>query len=455
MGTAGRIVILSGRSSRYAAGASRSTATAPSPAETGADPLVEERLRHAGPPPAFGPVPADERLALLDALRGFALAGVLLANLNSLTLYEYLSAEQRAALPTAGFDQWARMALVFFVSKKFLTLFSLLFGIGFAVQLLRSEARGADAIPTYVRRLGVLLVIGLAHGTLLWWGDILRFYAVLGFVLLLFRRASSRTLLWSSFALACVGWPLLRAVTDPFVGPLLQRLPSRQAAYAETFAIFSEGRYVDVVMRNPVHDLVDLASFWYLPLFVFGPFLLGFWAGRQRLFHEPERHRSLLRRVFAGSLVYGVAGHAVSFLGVLGHVPVLGTPIALGLSTSGPIALGVAYATGFALLFLRPVWRRRLEVLVPVGRMALTNYLAQALVCVPVFYGFGLGVGPELGIPGRLATFALLFGGQVILSHWWLARFRFGPAEWAWRSLTYLRSQPMRPVAPSPPARRS
>lgn len=449
MDRAGRIVISPGMSPRYAAGTSRLVATAPSPCET-VDALVVEGLHRAGAPPAIGPVATEERLSLLDALRGFALAGVLLANLNALTLYEYLSAEQRAALPTADFDQWARMALVFFVSKKFLTLFSLLFGVGFAVQLLRSEARGADVAPTYVRRLVVLLVIGLAHGTLLWWGDILRFYALLGFVLLLFRRASSRALLWSSVALACVGWPLLRAVTDPFAGPLLQRLPARQAAYAETLAIFSGGRYVDVVMRNPVHDLVDLAQFWYLPLFVLGPFLLGFWAGRQRLFHDPQHHRPLLRRIFAGSVVYGVAAQAVGFLDVPGHVPVLGEPVALGLSTSGPIALGVAYATGFALLFLRPAWRRRLEVLAPVGRMALTNYLAQALVCVPVFYGFGLGVGPELGIPGRLAAFALLFGAQVIVSHWWLARFRFGPAEWAWRSLTYVQLQPMRPVRHSP-----
>jgi uncharacterized protein len=86
--------------------------------------------------------------------------------------------------------------------------------------------------------------------------------------------------------------------------------------------------------------------------------------------------------------------------------------------------------------------------------MALTNYLAQALICVPVFYGFGLGVGPQFGVPGRLVTFALLFGVQILFSHWWLARFRFGPAEWVWRSLTYLRRQPMRSGA-ALPARRS
>lgn len=410
-------------------------------------PTVHEVDRVSITSAAVTPTTGGERLTLLDALRGFALAGVLLANLNAFTLYGYLSPAQRAALPTAEVDYWARMALVFFVSKKFLTLFSLLFGLGFAVQLLRAEARGADAVPVYVRRLAVLLVIGLAHGTLLWWGDILRFYAGLGLALLFFRRASPGTLLGSGLVLACLGWPLLRLITDPVIGPWLERLPSSQAANAETFAIFSEGSYAEVVRRNPVHDLIDVAQFWYLPLFIFACFLLGFWAGRRQLLHAPEAHRALLRRIFAGTLALGLAGTAMQFPHPLERALSLAGPLGLAVvrmaTTSGAIALGIAYASGFALLFLRPGWRRRLEVLAPVGRMALTNYLMQSLVCVPVFYGFGLGVGPWLGMPGRFAAFALLFGAQIVVSRWWLARFRFGPAEWLWRSLTYLKPPAM------------
>jgi uncharacterized protein len=389
---------------------------------------------------------------LLDALRGFALTGVLLANLNTLTLYAYLSAEQRAALPTPAFDHWMRIALVFFVSRKFLTLFSFLFGLSFAVQLMRAEARGADAITPYVRRLLVLLLIGLAHGTLLWWGDVLRFYAILGMGLLLFRRASARALLGTGLALTTVGWALLGALTDPLIRQLRARLPSSAETDAVTFAIFSEGRWADVVWRNPVHDVIDLTAFWYQPVFIFGVFLLGVWTGRQRVFHEPEAHRTLLRRVLAGGLALGLAGNTVwvlyAFFALSERVPALAAPAGLAvlrvLSSTGYVALGLAYASGFALLFLRSHWRRRLEVLAPVGRMALTNYLMHAVVCVPVFYGFGLGVGPRAGVPGLLVTFTLLFGAQVILSRWWLARFRFGPAEWGWRSLTYRRLQSMR-----------
>lgn len=401
---------------------------------------------------AVGPTAAGERLSLLDALRGFALTGVLLANLNSFTLYEYLDPAQRAALPTAEFDDRARLGLILLVSRKFLTLFSLLFGLGFAVQLMRAEARGADAVPLYVRRLGVLLAIGVAHATLLWWGDILRFYAVLGLALLPFRRASSRTLLVTGLALATVGWPLLGALADGVAGAWPARVPPRASAYAQTLAVFSAGGYADIVRRNPVHDALELAYFWYLPFFVFACFLLGFWAGRRRLFHEPERQRTLLRRIFVGGLALGLAGNAMNVRQPLERALVesgpLGLAVVRGLTIAGAIALGVAYATGFALLFLRPWWRRRLQALAPVGRMALTNYLAQTLVCVPIFYGFGLGVGPRYGIPGRLAAFVVLFGAQVAVSRWWLARFRFGPLEWAWRSLTYGRRQPMRAAAP-------
>ena len=416
----------------------------------------------AGPLPGLGPAAGAERLSLLDALRGFALAGVLLVNLGAFTLYFYLSPEQRAALPTAGFDHWARMVLYCFVSGKFITLFSLLFGLGFAVQLMRAEQRGQDVRSLYARRLTVLLLIGTAHWLFLWWGDVLRLYAILGFGLLLFRRASPRVLLWSGLAFSCLGAALLGLVLNPLLEPALGALPAPAAVNAEALRAFGGGSYADVVRQNPYFDGLYLARNWYEPLFIFGRFLLGFWAGRMLLLHEPERNRDLLRRIFAWSLAAGLLGNGVAVLrayfDLAKRYPALDGPVgnaAMELLTStGSIGLGAAYATGFALLFLRPAWRRRLAVLAPVGRMALTNYLAQTAVGILVFYGVGLGVGPRFGVPGRLVAFALIFGTQIALSRWWLARFRFGPAEWVWRSLTYGRAQPMRlePRAAIPPA---
>jgi uncharacterized protein len=107
---------------------------------------------------------------------------------------------------------------------------------------------------------------------------------------------------------------------------------------------------------------------------------------------------------------------------------------------------GLGYLSAFVLVWLRPRWQRRLAMLAPVGRMALTHYVAQTLVGVALFYGVGMGLGPRWGMPGILLVFAVLYSLQVVASHWWLARYRFGPLEWLWRCLTYGRLQPWRKV---------
>jgi uncharacterized protein len=102
-----------------------------------------------------------------------------------------------------------------------------------------------------------------------------------------------------------------------------------------------------------------------------------------------------------------------------------------------PLALGIGYAAGFVLLYQRPAWQRRLRVLAPVGRMALTHYLSQSVLGVMLFYGVGLGLGPRWGMAGVLGACVLIFAAQVLLSHLWLARLRYGPLEWLWRWMTY------------------
>ena len=103
----------------------------------------------------------------------------------------------------------------------------------------------------------------------------------------------------------------------------------------------------------------------------------------------------------------------------------------------GPLALGIAYAVGFVLLFRKPAWSRRLAFLAPLGRMALTNYLTQSLIGIALFYGIGLGLGPAHGMAVVLLAWALVLALQIAWSHWWLERFRYGPVEWLWRWLTY------------------
>jgi uncharacterized protein len=401
-------------------------------------------------PEGLRPVSAAERVDLLDVLRGFALYGVLLAN----TIPWYSG---RAFLPRAEVafrpgspDNIALVLVAIFVDGKAMTLFSFLFGLGFAVQLLRAEARGGNAIPVYLRRLGVLFLIGLCHITLLWWGDILAVYALTGFALILFRRRGDRALLLWAAALL-VPFCLIEL---PAVSGLLERIaPNHRhddAWRAQVFAALSGHDRVlltEMQVRQYLAHLGPHAVVFFPSLL--GRFLLGYVAGRRRLLHDAAEHLPVFRKLLRWGLAIGLVGGIAMVVKriMVRHGARIPSGIALPLSLTGEIAvlaLAAAYMSALALLFQRPAWRRRLMILAPVGQMALTNYLSQSLICTSLFYGWGLGllgrVGPALCIPLTLAIFA----GQILVSRSWLRRFRFGPMEWLWRSLTYGQAQPMR-----------
>lgn len=181
-----------------------------------------------------------------------------------------------------------------------------------------------------------------------------------------------------------------------------------------------------------------------------GRFLLGYWAGRRGLLREPEQNRVLLTRIVQVALALGIALSLLEATRdmVAARVPFLAAGpgnLLLRMALRGTtLVLGVAYAAGFLLLFQSARWRAGLQRLAPVGRMALTNYLAQSLLGIILFYGVGLGIGPRFGVAGWWAAWIVIFGAQAWGSRLWLARFRYGPAEWLWRCLTYGTLQPLR-----------
>lgn len=400
----------------------------------------------SGPLPSSDPATGSERLPLIDALRGFALAGVLLVNVGSFTLYVFLDPATRAALPTAAFDAVARWLHSALIDRKAITLFSLLFGLGFAMQLQRAEAGGADGLRLFARRLAVLFGIGLVHAVFIWWGDVLLMYTVLGLALILFRHASERVLLTAGLLAALI----LPSLASPWMDALVAQLPTFDNMKALSLRAFGSADYPAVVRQNIVFGTWTYAAWWDDWFFIFGRFLLGYWAGRQGLFYDPAAHRERLTRICVGAAVVGVIGTAVELgqSAIAEAVPVLSSAIGVFalriIARAGPLGLGITYTTGFALLFLLPAWRRPLEALAPVGRMALTNYLVQSIAGVATFYAVGFRLGPDLGYASRLAFAAAVFGAEIVFSHWWLARFRFGPVEWLWRSLTYGRLAPIR-----------
>jgi uncharacterized protein len=423
-----------------------------------------------GETPEARPIDSTERLALLDVLRGFALCGVFVSN-----AYMWFSgrtfiprAQLEAAMESASLlDKIAAYGTGILVFGKFITLFAFLFGLGFSVQMSRAEARGATIAPLYMRRLVVMFLIGAVHLLGLWYGDILTTYALMGFALLLFRNRTDKTLLFWAVPLILVvplavdvlmkALPMLTGGTAEGAKAAMEAaMEESTQRRARTLESFTSGTYLDVVRANAHYYFNDFMKPLLAVTFgLLGRFLLGLVAGRRRLFHDAPQHLPFFRKLLGWSLLFAVLGSgSVLWVRHLMQQKLL-DPQAPWLMVMMPVrqlnevGLAAVYVSGIVLLFQRPAWQRLLLVLAPVGRMALTNYLSQTVISLLFFYGFGLGFIGKLG-PAALTGLPLaIFCVQVAFSHWWLARFRFGPAEWVWRSLTYGKAQPMRlPEAP-------
>ncbi|QDF06566.1 DUF418 domain-containing protein [Myxococcus xanthus] len=416
--------------------------------------------------PGASPVDASERVILLDALRGFALWGVFVSNsLMWLSGRAFMPREAAAPLEASGLEQVVSGIYQLFVTQKFISIFSFLFGLGFSIQLARAEARGVSAVPLYSRRLLVLLGIGLAHALLLWTGDILHTYAMVGFLLMAFRARANRTVLFWALGLVTV-MPFLVPAAIRYAPILLNGAEAAAEAVkasqardrvlkADTLAALSSESFWTAQVGNARFFLENLGGGFRRVLWmslILGRFLLGLLAGRLLLLQDVARHRALLRRILAWGLGVGLALNGSGLVlyrlrkaGVLEWEPQGPWMMLLNsLQEPGYIAMGAAYVAAFALLFQRERWRRWLGVLTPVGRMALTNYLMQSAVSIWIYDGWGLGFIGKLP-PSRIVVICcIVFAAQVVLSHLWLSRFRFGPAEWLWRSLTYGKAQLMR-----------
>jgi uncharacterized protein len=393
---------------------------------------------------AFQPVATSERIATLDVLRGFALFGILLMNMEAFS--GPMDMSFTGVDPHwQGWDYWADAFVYVFVQGKFFTLFSLLFGAGFAVMAQRAAIAGRDFTRFYLRRSLGLLVIGVLHGLLLWSGDILVAYALLSFVLLAFREAP-RSWLPALGTMAYLG----AAVLMLMLGALMQLVPADAAsaqAAAAAKAIeaqrqaYGHGSYLQAVAQRLRDVFASLGALLVVGPQVLGMFLIGAWFARSGAIAEPGRYP----RLWAGLrwLLLPI-GLAVMLLST--WVLPYNAPGQFNMRSAGAYALtavaGLMMCLGYLAWGVR--WSRHLQWLAPAGRMALSNYLGQSLVCTLVFYGYGLGWFEQVGRASQLLFAVVLFAMQVLLSQLWLRRFQYGPVEWLWRAFTYLQLPPLR-----------
>jgi len=399
---------------------------------------------------ATAPVAASERMDVLDVLRGIAVLGILLVNVESFIGYGFLPASAGSTPRGVEWDGLAAFLVEFLVQGKFYCLFSFLFGVGFAVFIQRASARGYDAVRLFRRRLAGLLLIGLVHSVLIWYGDILTTYALIGFGLIPFVRKDDRrvvraAVMWlaSPVIIYLALFALTALLPVPPQGDAGDELPPILASAVQSFA---RGSYAEVVGGNIVFTLANLVRRFVLMFFprVFGMFLLGFYAGRANLFADLGSHVALLKKV---SVIGLVGGLPLAFAGArLGgsaspRPPSWSGLVEMTVESIATPALALAYAATICLAFLK--FRRLALLLAPAGRMALTNYLAHSVAGVALFYGIGAGFYGRVSLTFALAGCFLAFALQVAVSRAWLAVALFGPAEWAWRTFTYRRRFPL------------
>jgi uncharacterized protein len=382
------------------------------------------------------PISSQERIEILDVLRGLAICGILIGNMQWFSGYGMMPQALAEQSPFA--DRITHFLVHFFVEGKFYSIFSFLFGFGFALQISRAEERGDLKASLFKRRLFWLLIIGLLHAYLLWAGDILSIYALMGFVLVLFRRKTNGALLKWAFALMAIPiltYILIYILFVAFVTP--EALAAFQAGqgdfWNEAVKKVQQSSYLQIItdfnLQYIIGRYAGLIFDMRLPK-ILAMFLLGFYAYRRGFFQDLSSHQPFIRRVLIYGLVLGLVGN-VAFAALAGKEALIPpTPAGIAGVVSyafGVPALALFYIALVATLWQKAAWRRLLAFLAPVGRMALTNYLLQTVICVFIFYGYGFAQFGRIG--ARTATLIALaiFLFQVLMSAMWLKYFGYGP----------------------------
>jgi uncharacterized protein len=392
----------------------------------------------------INPISLRERIAVIDVLRGFAILGILIGNMQWFSGYGMMPPAVDALNSAA--DNIIKFLVHFFVEGKFYSIFSFLFGFGFALQIARSEERGDLKASLFKRRLFWLLIIGLLHAYFIWAGDILSIYAVSGFILLLFRKKSNESLIkWviGFWAAPVLVYLLLYILFVFFAPPEATLMPDAAKQFEGWNAAVNEvaqGSYWQIFTGYNLKYVL----FRYIGLFaemrwtkLLAMFMLGFYAYRQGFFQNLSENKPMIRRVFIFGLIFGILGNAL-----LAFAMPLFPPSLLGLAGTigyviGVPSLALFFIAGISLLWQRQSLQNFLAILAPVGRMALTNYLMQSIICVFLFYGYGFGLfGTFRATAATLTAFAI-FIFQIAFSSLWLRFFSHGPMEWIWRQLTY------------------
>ncbi|WP_152425920.1 DUF418 domain-containing protein [Paenibacillus shenyangensis] len=371
----------------------------------------------------------NRRLKMIDAMRGFSLLGIILANM---LIFQYGS-WGAIDLKESGFstaDQIVNELLEVLVVGSFMPIFAFLFGFGIIKMKDSLESRQLSPYPYLSRRFLLLMLIGMLHGFFIWEGDILTYYGLYGFVLLLYIRCRPRTLLiWT---IAGFSLMLLFGVLSLWISTPETALTEMERSYhLETLHVYSMGSYADILvqrnMTTPFLDfplafilifvLVGMTSLLYIPLF-----WLGMYMAQKDIFNDPQSKSRLYRN---GMLIFLPVGLISKSMMVI--MPVLDWET-FSLLFGGPI-LSIGYIFAFAWLYLKWQSAKWMNGFIAIGKLSLTNYLLQSIICMTIYYGYGLGLFGQLGIAWGALVAVLIYALQFVLSPLYLRKYNYGPVE--------------------------
>ncbi len=377
----------------------------------------------------------NDRIDAIDVIRGLVLFGVLVVNLLTGFRVSIFQQFLSTATPAVGWDGAIERVVALGLESKAFCLFSLLFGMGLAMQCDRLCAHGR---PLYwlLRRLIVLLVFGLIHLLLIWNGDILTEYALAGLLVLPLLRLRPQPLLWcalSLLALYAVGPVFLYSIPWPDATVL-------QMHVASASRVVAHGSLAEIWRFN----LQELPLLLNLHIFVFprtlALFVLGISLWRAGVLTRPSDFRRQIGFAAIAGVAVGAALTAADAYGLLSALGASREPVV----ALTPVLLALGYGATLLALTQLPRARGLLVMFAPIGRMAFTNYVLQSIIFGFIFFGYGLGQWGQMGATAALGLGVAVYIAQMFFSRWWLHHYRFGPIEWLWRTLMYGVAQPMR-----------
>ena len=408
--------------------------------------MTSENEHDEAPSPAT-PVVETERIRSLDVLRGFALFGVLVMNMQSFAdvFAVYLNPFALGPIPALDYACWCVNHVL--ADAKFITIFSMLFGAGIMLMTSRARARTGRSAGVHYRRMAWLMLFGLAHALLLWYGDILFMYGLAGLVAYWFCRARPGVKIAVAAVLLMIPAAIAASLQYAPAEDLEQMMQiwSPDADYVEATRTAMRGGWL-AQMPVRVEGWSEMIGF----IVMFGWRVLACMLLGMALFEYGVFSATLSRRFYVGLIVVGFGvGLPLAAWGIYDH-EACDWELVRSMGVGGLFNyFGSLFAAfgwiGVVMLVCRegalPGLRARLAA---VGQMAFTNYILQTVICTTIYNGHGLGLYGQVDRVWQQVLSVAIFAFQLWYSPLWLERFRFGPLEWLWRSLTYWRRQPLR-----------